>query len=82
MTSEALVAFARQNDAVAFDHELVPPEMVAAMESVTAVRPNGRALRFAADKAFQRRALSAHVAVPRHVIVTSPSEVDSASIAS
>lgn len=52
---DALARFAAACDVVTFDHELVDPDDVAALEAAGAtVRPGARALRVAADKIAQR----------------------------
>jgi len=57
---DALREFARQCDVVTFDHELVPPAHLAALEAEGVVlRPGARAMRFAQDKAYQREVLGA-----------------------
>jgi 5-(carboxyamino)imidazole ribonucleotide synthase len=51
-----LLAFAGDCDAVTFDHEHVPGELIAAMEQAGAtVRPGSHALRFAQDKLAMRQ---------------------------
>ncbi len=55
-----LEAFAAGCDVVTFDHELTPPDLLAALEAKGHVlRPSAAAERFAQDKAYQRRELSA-----------------------
>ncbi|MCK9518311.1 MAG: 5-(carboxyamino)imidazole ribonucleotide synthase [Dehalococcoidia bacterium] len=57
---EALRAFARECQVLTFDHELVPPAHLAALEAEGVVlRPGARAMRFAQDKAHQREVLGA-----------------------
>jgi len=72
----ALDALARSVDVVTFDHELVSLDQIAELEHRgVVVRPSARALRFAVDKAYQRRALfEAGVPVPRFVVVTGASD--------
>jgi 5-(carboxyamino)imidazole ribonucleotide synthase len=67
-----LLAFARGCDVVTFDHEHVPGDLIAAMEQAgTAVRPGGRALRFAQDKLAMRERLSGlGIACPRFAPVS------------
>ncbi|GAA0299656.1 5-(carboxyamino)imidazole ribonucleotide synthase [Kineococcus aurantiacus] len=55
---EALVAFARECDAVTFDHEHVPGEGLRAMAALTSVQPGADALVHAQDKVVMRRALT------------------------
>lgn len=53
-----LRAFAAGCDVLTFDHELVPPAHLAALEAEGHVlRPGASALRFAQDKAYQREVL-------------------------
>ncbi len=63
-------------DVVTFDHELVDLDQIATLEGRgVPVRPGSSALRFAADKAFQRRRfLEAGVPVPRFIVVSSASD--------
>ena len=50
-----VIGFARTNDTTTFDHELVNPEAVLALEDEgRSVFPSSHALRFAVDKAYQR----------------------------
>ncbi len=69
----ALDELARSVDVVTFDHELVDLEVVASLERRgVRVRPGATALRYAVDKAHQRRHFAAaHLPVPRFVVVTS-----------
>lgn len=67
----ALRALADRCDVITFDHELVDLDQLRALqaEGVT-VRPSPAALRFAVDKAYQRRELvAAQVPVPRFIVV-------------
>ncbi len=54
-----VLAFGAGCDVVTFDHEHVPRDHLSALESLTAVRPGGPALRFAQDKGAMRDRLSA-----------------------
>ena len=69
----ALDRLARSVDVVTFDHELVDLSQIEGLERRgVVVRPSAKALRFAVDKAYQRRALSAAgLPVPRFVVVQS-----------
>lgn len=69
----ALHELAGRVDVITFDHELVDLDVLEALEAEGVVlRPSSAALRFAVDKAFQRRTLfDAGVPVPRFLIVTS-----------
>jgi 5-(carboxyamino)imidazole ribonucleotide synthase len=70
---EALLRLAARVDVITFDHELVDLEVLSELEgSGVALRPSSGALRFAVDKAYQRRAFAAAgLPVPRFVIVRS-----------
>ncbi len=74
----ALRTLARQVDVVTFDHELVDLTVLEALEAEgVVVRPSSAALRFAVDKAYQRRTLAdAGVPVPRFVVVESVKDED------
>ena len=67
----ALDALAARCDVVTFDHELVDLDALVRLEARgVAVRPSASALRFAADKAHQRRALAAAgLPVPRFLVL-------------
>lgn len=67
----ALRSLAARCDVVTFDHELVDLEVLARLEREgVLLRPGPAALRFAVDKAFQRRAFDdAGVPVPRFLVV-------------
>jgi 5-(carboxyamino)imidazole ribonucleotide synthase len=68
---EALRRFAKGCDVVTLDHELVDGATLAALEDEgSVVRPGAAALRFAQDKAYQRRTLrDAGVPVPAFAVV-------------
>ncbi len=68
---EALRRFAKGCDVVTLDHELVDLDTLAALEAEGhVVRPGAAALRFAQDKAYQRRALhAAGLPVPAFTVV-------------
>jgi len=56
---EAVLAFARECDVVTFDHEQVPPEVLAALEAEGVIlHPSRAALVFAQDKLAMRRRLT------------------------
>ena len=58
-SADDLLKFAAGCDVVTFDHEHVPPGLIAAMEQAgTAVRPGGHALRYAQDKLAMREKLA------------------------
>ena len=65
--ARALDQLARAVDVVTFDHELVDLDQIEGLERRgVVVRPSAKALRYAVDKAHQRRALSvAGLPVPR-----------------
>jgi 5-(carboxyamino)imidazole ribonucleotide synthase len=71
--ADALRRLAERVEVITFDHELVDLEMLEALESEGIVlRPSAQALRFAVDKAFQRRAFRQHhLPVPRFLVVNS-----------
>src|SRR5664280_3590370 len=71
--ARALDRLAQAVDVVTFDHELVDLSQIEGLERRgVVVRPSAKALRFAVDKAYQRRALSAAgLPVPRFVVVQS-----------
>jgi len=75
---EAVLAFAQGCDAVTFDHEHVPADILLALEAKgIAVRPGPGALAHAQDKLHMRAALSALGApCPAWALVQSPGEVD------
>jgi len=70
--ADALDELAQAVDVVTFDHELVDLEQIAALERRgVVVRPSSLALRFAVDKAYQRRRFAeAGIPVPRFVVVS------------
>ena len=72
-----LHAFADTCDVVTFDHELVPPDHLAALEAKGHVlRPSAAAEEFAQDKGHQREALlAAGFPVPAFRRVTSPQDL-------
>ena len=69
----ALTNLANASQVITFDHELVDLELIVTLEREgIAVRPGSHALRFAVDKAYQRRRfLEAALPVPQFVIVKS-----------
>jgi 5-(carboxyamino)imidazole ribonucleotide synthase len=69
----ALDELAALVDVMTFDHELVELDQIEALERRgVVVRPDARALRFAADKGHQRRAFdAAGIPVPRFIVVSS-----------
>jgi 5-(carboxyamino)imidazole ribonucleotide synthase len=75
--SADLLAFAGDCDAVTFDHEHVPGELIAAMEQAGAtVRPGSQALRFAQDKlAMRHRVTSLGLGCPPFAEVSDLAEV-------
>lgn len=74
---EALRSFARDVDVLTFDHEHVPGEHLAALESEgVVVRPGPSALAFAQNKLLMRERLAAHgIPVPAFVAVTGVDDV-------
>lgn len=75
----ALEAFAATCDILTFDHELVPPDLLAALEAKGHVlRPSADALLFAQDKLHQRTRLqAAGFPVPPFAAVATAAEVAS-----
>lgn len=67
----ALDELAERVDVITFDHELVDLDQLAALEDRgVLVRPSSSALRFAVDKAFQRREFAAAgLPLPRFLVV-------------
>ena len=57
-SADDVLAFGAGCDVVTFDHEHVPGDHLSALESLTAVRPGGPALRFVQDKGVMRDRLS------------------------
>ncbi|HEX5289297.1 MAG TPA: 5-(carboxyamino)imidazole ribonucleotide synthase [Streptosporangiaceae bacterium] len=58
-SADDLLKFAAGCDVVTFDHEHVPPDLIAAMEHAgTVVRPGGHALHYAQDKLAMREKLT------------------------
>ena len=74
----ALAAFARCCDVLTLDHELVDTATLLDLEAAGhAVRPGGETLRFAQDKAFQRRHFAAAgLPVPEHAVVTTRGDAE------
>ncbi len=74
-----VAAFAGSCDVVTFDHEHVPGEILAHLESSgVLVRPGSRALRFTQDKLAMRDTLTAlGVPCPRYAPVSSAADVES-----
>jgi 5-(carboxyamino)imidazole ribonucleotide synthase len=79
--ADALRRLAERVDVITFDHELVDLEVLETLEAEGVVlRPGSRALRFAVDKAFQRRTFFDHgLPVPRFLVVRSSSDASLAS---
>jgi 5-(carboxyamino)imidazole ribonucleotide synthase len=75
---DALRRLAERVDVITFDHELVDLEALEVLEAEGVVlRPGSRALRFAVDKAFQRRVFfDSGLPVPRFLVVRSSSDAD------
>jgi len=71
--TDAIRRLADRVDVITFDHELVDLEALEALEEEGVVlRPSAQALRFAVDKAFQRRAFRQNnLPVPRFLVVRS-----------
>ncbi len=74
---ETLVGFAEGCDAVTFDHELVPPEVLRALEELgTDLHPRASAMTLASDKATQRDlATSVGIGVVPHAVAVGPSDL-------
>jgi 5-(carboxyamino)imidazole ribonucleotide synthase len=71
--TDAIRRMAERVDVITFDHELVDLEALEALETEGVVlRPSAQSLRFAVDKAFQRRAFRQNnLPVPRFLVVRS-----------
>jgi 5-(carboxyamino)imidazole ribonucleotide synthase len=71
--TEAIRRLAQRVEVITFDHELVDLEALEALEAEgVTLRPSAQALRFAVDKAFQRRAFRQNnLPVPRFLVVHS-----------
>jgi 5-(carboxyamino)imidazole ribonucleotide synthase len=75
---EAVCAFARRCDVVTFDHEHVPPDVLAALEALgIPLHPTPTALRFAQDKlAMRTRLAELGVPAPRWTAARTVSDVE------
>nr|WP_272898205.1 5-(carboxyamino)imidazole ribonucleotide synthase [Agromyces seonyuensis] len=75
---DTVLAFAREVDALTFDHEHVPQDVLRALEAEgIAVRPGADALRYAQDKLLMREKLSElGLPVPDWARVTEPADLD------
>jgi 5-(carboxyamino)imidazole ribonucleotide synthase len=71
--TDAIRRLAERVDVITFDHELVDLDALESLEAEGVVlRPSAQALRFAVDKAFQRRAFRHNnLPVPRFLVVRS-----------
>lgn len=71
--TDAIRRLAERVEVITFDHELVDLEALEALEAEgVTLRPSAQALRFAVDKAFQRRAFRQNkLPVPRFLVVRS-----------
>jgi 5-(carboxyamino)imidazole ribonucleotide synthase len=71
--ADAIRRLAERVEVITFDHELVNLDILETLEREGVVlRPSAQALRFAVDKAFQRRAFRQHhLPVPRFLVVSS-----------
>jgi 5-(carboxyamino)imidazole ribonucleotide synthase len=82
-SADDLLKFAAGCDVLTFDHEHVPPDLIAAAATAssepgggTAVRPSGRALRYAQDKlAMRERAAALGLPCPRFALVADTDDV-------
>src|SRR5215203_1964732 len=76
-SSADLDGFAAICDVLTFDHELVDPRRLAALEAARhCLRPSAATQRFAQDKGFQRsRFAAAGLPVPEHALVTGENEL-------
>lgn len=74
--NEAIERLSLSVDVITFDHELVDLEHIVMLEANgVVVRPSAGALRYAVDKAYQRRELSrAGLPVPQFLVVSSSSD--------
>lgn len=72
---EEVLAFARTCDLITFEHELIPREVIEAVEGEgIAVYPSSRAFKFGQDKALMRAKL-VHYPSPQHSVVATAEEV-------
>ncbi|MFY9784062.1 MAG: 5-(carboxyamino)imidazole ribonucleotide synthase [Acidimicrobiales bacterium] len=73
---DALLRLADRVDVITFDHELVDLDVLSELEaSGVALRPSSEALRFAVDKAYQRRTFAAAgLPVPSFMVVQSSND--------
>ena len=73
---DAIERLSNEVDVITFDHELVNLDQLSRLEKRgVIVRPSALSLRFAVDKAFQRRALNdAGLPVPRFLVADSSSD--------
>jgi 5-(carboxyamino)imidazole ribonucleotide synthase len=73
----ALEALAERSDVLTFDHEVIPPRHLRALEDAGRVlRPPPHANLFAQDKAHQRRGLAdAGLPVPAFAVASAPDEI-------
>jgi 5-(carboxyamino)imidazole ribonucleotide synthase len=71
--TDAIRRLAERVDVITFDHELVDLDALESLEAEGVIlRPSAQALRFAVDKAFQRRAFRHNnLPVPRFLVVRS-----------
>jgi 5-(carboxyamino)imidazole ribonucleotide synthase len=76
-SADDLLKFAAGCDVLTFDHEHVPPDLIAAVaEAGTAARPPGHALRYAQDKLAMRERVSAlGLPGPRFAVVSDLDDV-------
>ncbi len=72
----ALRELARLSEVLTFDHELVDLDLLTALEDEgVLLHPSPRALRFAVDKAYQRRTFLGHgLPVPDFLVVETPND--------
>lgn len=78
----SLRALAQSVDVITFDHELLDLELLSRLATEGVIfHPSPAALRFATDKAFQRRAMShADLPVPRFIVVEAATSGTPASV--
>jgi 5-(carboxyamino)imidazole ribonucleotide synthase len=75
LDKEAVLAFARECDVVTFEHELIPLDIIQAMEAEgVTVYPSSRAFQYSQDKAMMRAKLT-HFPAPSSTVISKASEI-------
>lgn len=74
---DTVIAFARTCDILTFEHELIPREIIEAVEAEgIAVYPSSRAFKYGQDKALMRAKL-VHYPSPQNSVISTANEVSS-----